>query len=331
MWKIASVHPLNRDFVELTPTCFEVEVAPSTEPPDIVRVLAGADAVLMRGPGFLARSILDTAPALGLVYAVGSGTDSVDVQGATALGLPVLSGRGAGPSAVAEYIVAAMVVAHRRLWDVSRQFTTSGMDWTERLAWRGRELRGTNLGIVGFGHIGRLLARMARAAYGVTVLVHDPYLDAGAAGAVGDGVTVVDALPELLERADTVSVNVPLTSSTRGLIGRSELRRIGPDGVLINTSRGGVVDETALVEALRCRDLKAAVLDVFEREPPAPERLARLAGAPGLTLTPHISGITDRSGRALAERAWAQLRTALETGRVDDPINGIHDVRRGPR
>jgi phosphoglycerate dehydrogenase-like enzyme len=325
MWKVASVHPLNRDFVELTPASIEVEVSRSSDPGDIAAVLADADAVLMRGPGFLARPILEAAPKLRLVCAIGSGTDSIDVEGATALGLPVLSGRGAAPSAVAEYVVGAMVTGHRQLLDVSRQFTAHGMDWNERLAWRGRELRGTNLGIVGFGAIGRLVAHMARAAYGVNVLVHDPYLDEGMAA---KDITVISTLPELLEKSDTVSVNVPLTPSTRGLIGRPELGFIGPDGVLINTSRGGVVDEMALVEALTGRRLKAAVLDVFEHEPPTRARLARLAGTPGLVLTPHIAGITDQSGRALAERAWGQLRTALETGRAEDPVNGIHHLRR---
>jgi phosphoglycerate dehydrogenase-like enzyme len=262
------------------------------------------------------------------VCAVGSGTDSIDVAGATELGLPVLSGRGAAPSAVAEYVVGAMVVAHRQLWDVSRQFTAVGMGWDERLRWRGRELGGTTLGVVGFGQIGRLVARMARAAYGVDVLVHDPYL--GADGA-GPDAAVVSSLPELLDRADTVSVSVPLTPGTRGLIGARELRLIGPDGVLVNTSRGGVVDEAALVEALVSRALKAAVLDVFASEPPTAEQLARFAAAPGLMLTPHIAGITDQSGRALAERGWAQLRAALESGWAAEPVNGVHEVRRPSR
>jgi phosphoglycerate dehydrogenase-like enzyme len=324
-WKIASVHPLNRDFVALTPPCFDVTVAASTSPEDVATALAGADAVLMRGPGFLSGAAMAEASTLAVVYAVGSGTDSIDVAGATELGLPVLSGRGAAPSAVAEYVVAAMVVAHRQLWDLSRQFSTAGLGWDERLRWRGRELGGTTLGLVGFGQIGRLVARMARAAYGVEILIHDPYADAATIGPAG---TVVTALPELLDHAATVSVSVPLTPATRGLIGADELRRIGPDGVLINTSRGGVVDEDALVEALVSRSLKAAVLDVFDPEPPSARQLARLAAAPGLLLTPHISGVTDQSGRALAEQAWAQLRAALESGRAARPVNGVHELRR---
>jgi (S)-sulfolactate dehydrogenase len=323
MWRIASVHSLNRDLAELAPADFEVAVSSSIDPEDISRVLADADAVLMRGPGFLSRSLMAQAPKLRVICAMGSGTDSIDVEAATSLGLPVLSGRGAAPRAIAEYVVGAMVVAHRRLFDLGRQFAARGMDWTERLDWRGRELSGTSLGIVGFGQIGRLAAKMAQAAYGVNVLAHDPFLAAPAPPEV----EVVADLHELLERSDTVSLNVPLSAATRGLIARPELRRIGPDGVLINTSRGGVVDEAALMAALAAGELKAAVVDVFEQEPPSPERLAAFAEVPGLMTTPHIAGVTDQAARALAERAWSQLRSALETGQTDQAVNGVRRLR----
>jgi (S)-sulfolactate dehydrogenase len=179
--------------------------------------------------------------------------------------------------------------------------------WPRAALSEGRELWGKTLGIVGFGGIGQRVARYA-IALGMRVLAHDTLLGGGAAVFREMGVAPA-ALDELLAASDVVSLHVPLDASTRKLIDARRLRSMKPGALLINTARGGIVDEAALAQALRDGRLGGAALDVFEREPLPAGSL--LAGAPNLILTPHIAGITReanaRVSGMIAERVAAVL------------------------
>ena len=171
----------------------------------------------------------------------------------------------------------------------------------------GNEIHGRTLGLVGFGSIGQLAAELARA-LGIEVIACDPYLspDDDAWRLAGRR-----ELGDLLSEADAVSLHVPLTPATRNLIGARQLAAMKPGSVLINTSRGGTVDEDALVDAIRSGRISGAALDVFESEPLGRERAARFAGVPNLLLTPHIAGVTVESNRRVsmltAEKMLAHL------------------------
>lgn len=279
--------------------------------------LVDADAVIVRGPARLTAAMLETAPRLRVIGAVGSGTDNIDVEAATRLGIQVVHGAGLGSRAVAEWVLGAMVACHRGFIAVDRAVRGGVDDWSRRLElYRTTELTGTTVGIVGFGFIGRTVGELVERAFAARVLVYDPYLppdaDVGAAVRVND-------LDGLLGASSTVTVHVPLTAATRNLVGRGELERIGPDGVLLNASRGGVVDEDALVAVLRAGRLKAAALDVFADEPPSSAQLAALAEAPNLMLSPHVAGITDRALAALSTGVVEGVLAALD-GRPPDRL-----------
>jgi phosphoglycerate dehydrogenase-like enzyme len=220
----------------------------------------------------------------------------------------VLSAPGLNARAVAEYVLAVMIGASRRLDAAFGYLPVAHPEWIARMAvLRGRELGGQTLGIVGFGHVGRAVAAMTRGGLGMRVVAYDPFVRADPA--------LVDAqcesLPELLTQSRVVSMHVPLTELTRAMIGAAELELLGPDGLLINTARGPVVDAPAVADALTRGRLWAAALDVYDVEPPDPALIAQLRMAPHLVLTPHIAGISHEAGAALAWRSVHDLLAAL--------------------
>jgi phosphoglycerate dehydrogenase-like enzyme len=287
----------------------EVEVVVARDAVDFRRLLKDVDGVIARPPMQLDAAALAAAPRLRVIANTGSGIDHVDVDAAERHGILVLSAPGLNARAVAEYVLAVMISSARR-FDTAVGYLRSGTpDWGTRLGvLRGHELGpDATLGIVGFGHVGRQVAAMVRGALGMRVVVYDPFVRADAA--------LVDAqcatLPELLAQSRVVTLHVPLTELTRGMVGAEQLALLGPECVLINTSRGAVVDDQAVIDVLRDGRLWAAAVDVFDPEPPAAERLAVLAEVPHLIVTPHIAGITYEAGSALAWRSVHDLLAAL--------------------
>jgi len=188
----------------------------------------------------------------------------------------------------------ALLLALARKLPTLHQDTVAG-HWRREHAWRLAPVHGQTLGIVGFGSIGRAVAGKALA-FGLRVLAQDPYCDPKAAGETGVKLTSLD---ELLAEADYVSLHTPLTAETRHLIGAAELKAMKPTAVLINTARGPVVDEPALVEALSSGEIAAAGLDVFEEEPlPADSPLCRLEN---VVLTPHVGSVSPEAMRQLRQ------------------------------
>jgi phosphoglycerate dehydrogenase-like enzyme len=298
---------------ELLAQTAEVCYALSSDAADIGMLLRDVDAVIAHGRVRLTGEQILGATRLRAIGVTGSGTDNVDVEAARRRGIPVVSGAGVAipTQAVAEYVIGAMVIGQRRLTHAHTLLSTTTMDWSQRfstLQLRGNQLGNTTLGLVGFGHIGREVAKKAQAAFNNTILVHDPYLTT-----LDDPtITQIDTLDELLDQSQTVSIHTPLLPSTRGLISHDQLRRIGPHGLLINAARGGIVDETALINALTTGQLGAAVLDVLDNEPPTQTQLARLTQTPNLTITPHIAGQTHQANAAREHNAVQQIIAILE-------------------
>lgn len=264
----------------------------------ISAVLEDAEAIVLRGPAQLTARMIERAPKLKVIAAQGAGTDNIDIAAATKRGIPVIYGAGIAPDAVAEYVIGAAVVAHRQFTVAHREFTAGRANWSTRMRdLMGFELTGTTFGVIGFGNIGKSVAKKARGAFNCEILAYDPHLPAGTGKELG---RLVSDLDELLDKSSTVSVNTPLTPETRGMLKRAQLKRIGPNGVLIDAARGGVVHEADLIAALNAGELKGAVVDVFDPEPPSSEQVARLAAAKNIILTPHIAGVTDQSQIGLA-------------------------------
>jgi (S)-sulfolactate dehydrogenase len=217
----------------------------------------------------------------------------------------VISAVGANAVSVAEYVIGAMLVLVRGVYGMSPSMVAG--EWPRQGHAFGFELMGKTIGLVGFGSIAREVATRA-AALGMEVTAHDPFLSDD--DPVWRTVRSAD-METLLASADVISLHVPLTDETRNLIDSGVLGQMRPTAVLINTSRGGMVDETALAEALLEGRLGGAALDVFAAEPLGPEPAAVFAGIPNLLLTPHVAGNTresvDRVARMIVEKVLEEL------------------------
>jgi len=274
-------------------------------PQDLARALAGADALVVRNRTQVNAALLAAAPQLRVVGRLGVGLDNIDVAACEARGIAVIPATGANALAVAEYVIATSMMLLRGAY-LSSAAVAAGQ-WPRPQLSEGRETAGKTLGLVGFGGIGRLTAQLAQA-LGMRVLACDPMLDAGAdVWRATD--TTCSALDDLLRDADVVSLHVPLTGSTRNLMDERRIGLMKQGAVLVNTARGGIVDEAALAQALRAGRLAGAALDVFEHEPvPAS---SNLADVPNLVLTPHIGGVTresnERVSAMIAERVARRL------------------------
>jgi len=268
-----------------------------------------ADAWIVRNRTQVRGRLLDAAGSLKVVGRLGTGVDNIDVATCERRGIAVIAASGANAESVAEYVITAALGGLRGAF-----FSTRAVEagtWPRQMLSLGREAAGKVLGIVGLGSIGVLVARKA-AAMGMRVIAHDALLAADAP-AWREVEGPPRSLDQLLAESDVVTLHVPFTPETRGLLGRERLAKMKRDAVLINTARGGLVDEAALAAMLREGRLGAAALDVFEREPLPPG--TPLAGAPRLLLTPHIAGITvesnERVSAFIAERVADALRSAL--------------------
>lgn len=294
--------------VALLASTFETTYKPALvdDRPTLLAMLGNVDALIVRNRTKVDIALLDAAPKLRVVGRLGVGLDNIDVEACKARGIDVFPATGANAGAVAEYVIGTAMALLREAY--TRSAETAAGAWPRTALSNGREIAGKTLGLIGFGGIGQLTARLAQA-LGVTVIAHDPLLAPDAAIWQQSGVTCKQ-LHEVLEQADIVSLHIPLTTHTRNLIGADALARMKPDAVLINTSRGEIVDEAALAQALHSGNLGGAAIDVFAQEPLAPGNA--LANAPRVILTPHIAGVTAESNTRvsalIAQRVAAYLQ-----------------------
>lgn len=269
-------------------------------------------ALLLRGSPPLTDRVLAAAPDLKIIAKHGAGIDSVDIAAATRRGIAVMVANGANADAVAEHALTLMLSLARELPRFDRDVRSG--------AWRDlnqftRDFSARTVGIVGYGQIGERTARLAQAC-GAQVVIHTRSAIVPPAG-----MTYEPDLDRLLETVDIVSLHCPLTDQTRGLIGAAQLARMKPGALLINTARGPVIDEAALVDALKSGRLAGAALDTFAVEPPDPAN--PLFALPNVIVTPHIAAATTgamvRMGTIAANNIICWLR-----GEVYDARNFLN-------
>lgn len=268
--------------------------------------LPDADAILSLLTEPIDAAVLGAAPRLAVVSNMAVGVDNIDVAACTARGIPV----GHTPHVLTEAcadLTLALLLAHARGLVGAAADARAGA-WTtwSPTGWLGRDLGGATLGIVGYGAIGRAVARRAHA-FGMRLLVHTR---SPITHAPGDPPLQAVALPELLAGSDVVTLHVPLSPTTRGLLGADALAAMQSHAVLINTSRGGVVDQDALVDALRRGEIAGAALDVTTPEPLAPDH--PLYAMPQVLVLPHIGSATVGTRRRMAELACRNVLAGLE-------------------
>ena len=268
--------------------------------------LAGTSALVVRGATKVTAEVIAGAPSLRVVVRAGTGLDNVDVAAAERARVVVRNTPAANSVSVAELVFGLLLAFERHLPAASADLR--GGKW-EKTKYAGRELAGRTLGLVGFGRIGREVASRARA-FGMEVVAYDPLLTHWPAGFEWAKRVALD---DLIREADVLSLHLPLTRETRGLIGAAELARMKEGALLVNAARGGVVDEAALHAALLAGRPRGALLDVFATEPAAGNPLLEL---PNVLATPHLGASTReaqvRAGLEAAEIVIAELARLAE-------------------
>jgi D-3-phosphoglycerate dehydrogenase len=291
---------------------FSVERFGHSTSPGFIEALTTADALIVRSATRVDRELIDAASSLRVVGRAGVGLDNIDVEAATSRGIAVFNAPDGNTVAAAELTMALMLSLARRVPGADRSIREGNWD---RGRFHGVELRGRTLGLIGAGRIGGEVARRAQA-FGMTVLAYDPYLAPERAAELG--VDLV-SLGELISSADVISLHVPLTDETRGLIGAEALGRVKKSAFVVNASRGGVIDESALATALVEGRLAGAALDVFETEPLRSDSLLRQA--PNLVLTPHLGASTTEAQVGVARQVAAAIKGALVDGDLSAAVN----------
>ena len=290
----------------------EWEVVEDISPRNLAAKIADADAVTVRVAPLPVES-LERAVKLKVISRHGVGYDNVPVDYCTQRGIPVAITADANSVSVAEHAMFLMLAAARNAIFMDRSVRDSR--FSARSERTGLELHGRTLFIVGFGRIGRQLASRARS-FGMEILVFDPYFEGNA-----DSIEIVRRLEDGLPRANVLSLHLPLTGETHNLIGRNELALLPEKAIVINASRGGLVDEDALVEFIRSGRLHGAGIDTFAAEPPAAD--SPLFGEPQIVLSPHSAALTEESlnamGRLSVQNAIDGIRGQLKPEMVVNP------------
>lgn len=290
----------------------EVEVRTGLAPGELAAALAGRDGLLVRSATRVTAELLEAAPGLRVVGRAGVGVDNVDLAAATRRGVLVVNTPGGSSVAVAELAIGLLLAVARHV--VPATASVKGGRWEKR-RFQGRELAGRTLGVVGIGNVGSALAARARA-LGMDVIAHDPFIGAESAARMGARLVPLESL---WGEADVVSLHVPLTEQTRGLVGRDVLGRMKPGAILLNLARGGLVDEEALAEALRTGRLAGAAFDVFEQEPPPADH--PLLALENFVCTPHLGASTGEAQAAVAVAVAEQVASFLLDGVVQNAVN----------
>lgn len=293
------------------------------DPANPFALLPEVDGVIVR-TAILDGTTIARAPRLRVIARHGVGVDNVDVAAASARGIFVTNTPDANHQSVAEHVVGSLLAISRHLLIADQHVRAGDFDVRSRLI--GLELFGRTLAIVGFGRVGRSLATICARGFNMHVRAYDPYLPADAPPP-GVPVELVGSLAELLPGSDFLSVHVPLTPVTRGMIGPAELGLLPRHAIVVNAARGGVIEESALAEALQNGTLRGAAIDVFAEEPPPPDH--PFMGLKNVLLTPHMAAHTEEAMRRMAVGAAEEVLRVL---RGEPPLYATNaaDVNRYP-
>jgi (S)-sulfolactate dehydrogenase len=274
--------------------------------PRLLREAAGCEALVVRNRTQVRGELLAALGRCRVVGRLGVGLDNIDVAGCEARGLPVIPATGANALSVAEYVIGTAMLLLRGVYQSTGEVAAGR--WPRTPLSNGRELAGKTLGLIGFGSIGQLTARLARA-LGMEVIAFDAMLDTDHPAYQQSGVRGT-GLEEVMTTSDVLSLHVPLVDSTRGLLDAARIGAMKKGAVLINTARGGIIDEQALAASLKAGHLGGAAIDVFGSEPlPA---APHFEGCPNLVLTPHVAGVTAEANERVSFLIAEKVAEVLE-------------------
>ena len=254
-------------------------------PDAMALAVADCDALIVRNRTQVRGALLDACKRARVIGRLGVGLDNIDVPACEARGMKVIPATGANALAVAEYVIATAMMLRRASY-LSTADVVAGK-WPRNALSAGRETAGSTLGLIGYGYIGQMTGALARG-LGMKVVAFDPALPEG--HAVWNGAATRVDLATLITTADVISLHVPLVDATRNMFNAERIAAMQPGAILINTARGGIIDEAALATALKRGHLGGAAIDVFATEPLPASQV--FAGCPNLVLTPHIAGVS---------------------------------------
>lgn len=301
MVKILITDPIHEDGIKMLKEVGDVDVKTELTPKQLLEKIGSYDVLVVRSATKVTKDVIDAGKKLKIIARAGVGLDNIDVQAASARGIELINAPEAPTIAVAELVIGLMLSWARQL---PRADASIKQGRWEKAQLIGSELRSKTLGIIGTGRIGRAVGYRAKA-FLMDLLAFD--VTQSTEFIERTGARYVD-LKELLRESDFVTLHVPLAPQTRHMIGRRELELMKPTAVLINTSRGEVVDEAALIEALQKGKIAGACLDVYEREPPKDSPLLKL---PNVVLTPHIGASTVEAQREAAVLVAERIKAAM--------------------
>jgi D-3-phosphoglycerate dehydrogenase len=293
--KVLITDSVSKSIIDIFPEDIEVEFNDNLKPDEMVSVIGEYDALIVRSQTSVTSDIIDAGKKLQVIARAGVGTDNVDVDAATRCGVVVVNAPTGNTVSAAEHTIALLLALARNIPQAN--VSLKGGAW-KRSEFMGTELRGKTLGIIGLGNVGSEVAKRAQS-FEMRLLANDPLVSVEYAEKLQ--VELVD-LTELLEEADFITLHLPLTPQTRNIIGAKELAKCKPSARIINCARGGLIDEKALVKAIRAKKLAGAAIDVFEKEPCTQ---SILFGVDNIIVTPHL-GASTTEAQVLAARDVAE-------------------------
>ena len=277
-----------------------------SDPTQMADSLASADAWIVRNLTKVSKELVDGAKQLKVVGRLGVGLENIDLHACAERGIQVIPATGANAQSVAEYVLGTAMALMRSYREASTE-TLAGK-WPRPTYSKCHEIAGKTIGIVGFGSIGRVVAEKALA-LGMRCIAYDPVIKESSI-AIKGGDVVMQALSEVLANSQIVSLHLPLLPETKGLFNQALLDQMQEGAYLINTARGGIVDELALAHSLKSGRLGGAALDVFAVEPA--KDLSHFVGVPNLILTPHVAGVTEESNDRVSTMIAREVNLFLE-------------------
>jgi D-3-phosphoglycerate dehydrogenase len=304
---------ISRDAVNVLQSFDGVEaVAMGTpSPEELLALIPDFEAIIVRSPTRVTAAVIEAGKRLKFIGRAGVGVDNIDVAAATRRGIVVINSPRSNTVSTAEHTMALMLAVAR---EIPRAHATVTSGRWERDTFRGVELAGKTLGVVGLGRVGREVAIRA-AAFQMRVIACDPFVAADQALEIG---VELMKLPDVIRQSDWISMHVPLGMDTQGLIGTREIAAMKDGVVIVNCSRGGVVDEAALIAALDAGKVRAVAMDVFEKEPPGDSALLR---HPRSVFTPHLGAATLDAQQRVATDVAESIGLALTRGQIRDAVN----------
>ncbi|HEX2728933.1 MAG TPA: phosphoglycerate dehydrogenase [Rubrobacteraceae bacterium] len=301
--------------IELLKKEFEVDVQLGLSPEELLERIGEYDGLIIRSATKVTAEVIEKADNLKAIGRAGIGVDNIDIEAATKRGIIVANAPESNTVAAAEHTLGLMLAAARHI--PAADTSLRGGEW-KRSAFKGVEVSEKTLGLIGLGHVGALVARGALG-MGMKVLAYDPYVSEDRMRSMN--VDRAETTDEVFENSDFISLHVPRTPQTIGLVNEDTLGKMKPTAYLINVARGGIVDETALYNALKEGEIAGAALDVFVEEPTTD---SPIFGLPNVVVTPHLGASTaeaqDRAGITAAEQVATALRGEVPMHAINAPV-----------